>query len=73
MKFLHTVNFILLVVGGLNWGLEVFGFGIEGFVGSSIANIVYILVALAAVIELFTHRDYCKHCEVKSGTPTQSV
>lgn len=73
MKFLHTLNFILLVVGGLNWGLEVFGFGIERFVGSSIANIVYILVALAAVIELFTHRDYCKHCEVKPGTPVQSM
>ncbi len=73
MKFLHTINFILLVVGGLNWGLEVFGFGVERFIGSSIANIVYILVALAAIIELFTHKDYCKHCEVKGSTTMQSM
>lgn len=69
MKLLHTLAFILLVVGGLNWGLEVLGFGVERFVGSGIANIVYILVALSAIFEVFTHKDYCKHCEVKSSTP----
>lgn len=66
MKNIHTITFVLLVIGGLNWGLEVFGVGIESFVGSSIANIIYILVALAALYEAFTHKDACKHCEVDS-------
>lgn len=71
MKGLHTVTFILLVVGGLNWGLEVFGWGIASFLSAGIANVVYLLVALAALVEIFTHRDACKHCEPKS--PVQSM
>lgn len=63
MKGLHMVTFGLLVIGGLNWGLEVLGFGVERFVGPSIAQIIYILVALSAIFEAVTHKDACKHCE----------
>jgi uncharacterized membrane protein YuzA (DUF378 family) len=69
MKNLHTIAFVLLIIGGLNWGLEVFGFGVERFVGSSIANIIYILVALSALYEAFTHKESCKHCEAAPTKP----
>lgn len=69
MKNIHTIAFVLLIIGGLNWGLEVFGIGVERFVGSSIANIVYILVAIAALYEAFTHKESCKHCEVAPTKP----
>ncbi len=56
MKTLDVVSRILLVVGGLNWGLvgaakfdlvaAVFG------AGSMLANIVYVVVGLAAIVQL---------------------
>jgi uncharacterized membrane protein YuzA (DUF378 family) len=70
MKSLHMLTFILLIVGGLNWGLEVFGWGIGMFLPAGIANVVYLLVALAALVEVFTHRDACKHCEPKAPMQT---
>ena len=59
---IHKVTFILLVVGGLNWGLEAFGYGLGNYVGETPAMIVYILVALSALYEVFTHKKNCKEC-----------
>lgn len=64
-KLVHLVAFGLLVVGGLNW-LLVGAFDLnlvtmllgEG----TAANVVYILVGLAAVLEMFTHKGRCKDC-----------
>ena len=71
MKVLHIIAFILLVIGGLNWGL----IGIGGFVGANwnviglllgsvpvVAWIVYILVGLSALLLLFTHKKDCRTC-----------
>jgi len=61
MKTVDVVAGILLVVGGLNWGLvgaakfdlvaTIFGGG------SALANIVYILVGLAALYEILSVRS----------------
>lgn len=62
------VTWILLVVGGLNWGLEVFGWGIGSwsFLPSGVVSVVYLLVGISALVEIFTHKGNCKHCEVKA-------
>jgi len=65
------VAFILLVIGGLNWGLV----GIGGFVGAnwnvvdlllgswpSVEWIVYILVGLSALWLAIGHKKDCKEC-----------
>ena len=65
------VAFILLVIGGLNWGLV----GLGDFAGSnwnlvnlllgswpSIEWIVYVLVGISAVWLLITHKKNCKEC-----------
>lgn len=62
MKALHMVSWILLVIGGLNWGLEIFGYGVGQYLGGALANIVYALVALSALYQLFTHKKDCKIC-----------
>ena len=65
MKGLHMVTFILLVVGGLNWGLAAVGYNVvEMLLGSwpAVVQIVYILVGLSAVVELATHKKDCKAC-----------
>ena len=69
MKGLHMVTYTLLVIGGLNWGLEAFGTGIGHWLSWNITMIIYVLVGLSALFEAFTHKSNCKCCEVKGSAP----
>ena len=64
------VTWILLIIGGLNWGLEVFGWGIGGFLPSGASQLIYVLVGISALVEIFTHNNNCKECcAPKVGSP----
>lgn len=69
MKTLHMVAYVLLWVGGLNWGLVgLFGFNlVEVVFGSwpAVVSLVYILVGVSAVYTAFTHMGECKVCSKK--------
>jgi uncharacterized membrane protein YuzA (DUF378 family) len=69
MKALHMIAFVLVVVGGLNWGLVgAFEFNlVTKLLGSwpMIETIVYVLVGLSALLLAFTHKSDCKTCESK--------
>jgi uncharacterized membrane protein YuzA (DUF378 family) len=75
MKVLHTVTFILIVVGGLNWGLVgAFDFNlVNKLVGdwSMVEKVIYILVGLSAIVEVATHKSVCKMCAPSSGSMSQ--
>jgi len=62
--------FILLVIGGLNWllvGLANWDLGaLFGGVEAPVSRLIYVLVGLAALWELFTHKKGCMHCQKKS-------
>ena len=71
MKNLHFVSWILLIVGGVNWGLM----GLGGFMGSdwnvvgmllggmpALEDLVYVLVGLSAVYEVISHKGNCRAC-----------
>ena len=74
MKALHMIAFILLAIGGLNWGLV----GLGWLVSSSDWNvvhmilsssmqleaIVYVLVGLSAVWIVLGHKKDCKMCSM---------
>ncbi len=62
MKALHMIAFIILVIGGLNWGLEVFGVGIGNYLPSGVATTIYALVGLSAIYEAVTHKKNCTAC-----------
>lgn len=57
MNAVDYISWILIVVGGLNWGLVgLFDFNLVDSLfgaGSGLAKIVYILVGLAAVYAIF--------------------
>ena len=62
---LHMVAFILLIVGGLNWGLTAIGFNVVNMIFGSwpiVEQIIYILVGVAAIYEVVTHKQNCKDC-----------
>ena len=59
------VAWVLLVIGGLNWGLDALGWNlVNALLGSwpSLVKLVYILVGLSALLELFTHKKNCRQC-----------
>ena len=65
MELLHKVAFVLLVVGGLNWGFEAFDYNlVEKLLGTwpAVVMVVYILVALSALYLALTHKTHCKAC-----------
>lgn len=71
MKFkLHTITFILLVIGGLNWlVLALFNWDISNVLGgmdSWVSKAVYILVGLSAIYEASTH-GRCRDCKPNAG------
>jgi uncharacterized membrane protein YuzA (DUF378 family) len=68
MKAFHMATWALLIIGGLNWGLEIFGYGVGQYLGATLANIVYALVALSALYELLTHKKNCKVCSAASSS-----
>ena len=78
MKAFHSISFILLVVGGLNWLLVGLGMWFGGnwnvvnlVLGSWgwLEALVYVLVGLSAIYLIVTHKSTCKHCE--AGAPAQ--
>jgi len=63
-KMLHTVSFILLIAGGLNWLLiGAFQMDLVASIFGGYAKIVYILVGLSAIYTLVTHKSMCAACK----------
>jgi uncharacterized membrane protein YuzA (DUF378 family) len=72
MKALHVIAFILLAIGGLNWGLVGLGWlsgsqdlnVVHMILGGSmqLEAVVYVLVGLSAVWLLVTHKKTCRDC-----------
>lgn len=61
------IAYILLLVGGLNWGLQgAFGWelgnNLLGGMDTGVARTIYVLVGLSAIYVLFTHKRDCKGC-----------
>ncbi len=67
MKILHMVAFVLLVIGGLNWGLMGIMPGynlVEMLLGAwpMVVNVIYILVGISAIVLVATCKGGCESC-----------
>jgi uncharacterized protein len=68
MKILHIVAWVLLIIGGLNWGLvgvadvdlvaKIFG------AGSVLSRIIYILIGLSGIYGIYA----CSTCKDKCSS-----
>ncbi len=60
------VTWILLVVGGINWLLAVFGYELGGWLfggmDQPVSKVIYLLVGLSAIYAILTHKNNCKMC-----------
>ena len=61
---LHKIAFVLLIVGGLAWGLQAIGYGLDRWLPANLLMIVYILVGLSAIYEAVSHKNLCKECSM---------
>jgi uncharacterized protein len=72
---LHKLTFFLLIVGGLNWllvGLAGWDVGeIFGGQAAGISRIIYVLVGLSALYEIFSHKKTCKTCDMPKASMPQ--
>ncbi len=72
MKALHSISFILVIIGGLNWllvgvaGMDVGN--LFGGQGAIVSRVIYVLVGLSAIYLVATHKSSCKNCESTSST-----
>lgn len=70
MKVLHCIALILIVIGGLNWLLVgVFGWDVGvifGGAGAIGARVIYIVIGLAAVLVMVSHKKHCHSCGTSS-------
>jgi uncharacterized membrane protein YuzA (DUF378 family) len=71
MKSLHGISFILVIIGGLDWGLVALGNWMGAnwnvvnlLLGSwpTLENIVYLLVGLSAIALAVGHKKDCRAC-----------
>jgi uncharacterized membrane protein YuzA (DUF378 family) len=70
MKALHSIAFILVVIGALNWLLVGLGVGnlVVMIIGATVVtDIIYILVGLSAILLVATHKKSCKECTASSA------
>jgi len=68
MKALHSIAFVLVIIGGLNWGLVALGSYMASnwnvvnlLLGSwpTVETAVYLLVGLSALLLVFKHKGCC--------------
>lgn len=62
MKIINLIAAILLIVGGLNWGLVgLFNFDLVTYLfgATGLTKLVYILVGASAVWQAFNFRGMC--------------
>ena len=64
---LHKVTYVLVLIGALNWGLEVLGYGLGNYLPAGLMTIVYALVGLSALYEVFNHKNLCRNCAPQSS------
>ena len=71
MSFIHLIAFTLIIIGGVNWLLVgVLNWDIGNIFGgqdATVSRVIYILVGLAAIFEIATHKGRCKTCETVMG------
>lgn len=70
---LHAIEFVLVIIGGLNWGLIALGnwMGenwnvVNLLLGqwSDLENLVYLLVGLSALALVIGHKKNCRMCGI---------
>ncbi len=84
--FCSKVAWVLVLVGGINWGLVGVGMlmgsdlNVVGLIlgSGTLAAVVYLLVGISTLVSIFgcpckKCKDGCKDCQVSAPTPTSSM
>lgn len=72
MKSLKIIAWVLLIIGGINWGIVGLfpDYDLGNIIGQGLARVVYILVGISTIIVL-SHKKRCNKCSVDHvGSPS---
>lgn len=76
MKTLDIVIWVLLAIGGLNWGMVgIFGFDlVEALFGirTFLTRMIYTIVGIAAVYDIVMIKSVCKRWDMHFGTTSHA-
>ena len=64
-KHAHMIAFVLVMIGGLNWGLTALGYNVVNMILGAwppVEMIVYLLVGISAVYLIVSHKGTCSTC-----------
>lgn len=65
MKIIAWISFVLVIIGGINWGLVgFFNFNLVELLFGAVPvlmRIIYALVGIAAIIMIFASPKLCRH------------
>ena len=76
MKAIHVISFILVIVGGLNWGLTALGFNVVNMLLGAwpmVEKVVYLLVGLSAIYLVISHKKDCMCCKASMPNTSSSM
>ena len=74
MKSLKKIAWILLIIGGLNLGLDgISEHNLINSLGSGTARTVNVLVGVSALVALFSCKSGCKKCNNDRKPPERGV
>lgn len=68
MRIIDVIATILLIIGGLNWGLSLFGVNLVSALfgeGTDLARLTYGLVGLSAIWKIFAWKNCSSRCDSK--------
>lgn len=75
MKIIKKIAFVLVIIGGLNWGIYgLIGYDlVDVFIGSipMIARILYVLIGLSALYLIINKYTVCRCCLGNCSTCAQ--
>jgi len=58
MKLVNNIAIILLIIGGLNWGIiGIFNYDIVRTIFGEFANFIYILIGVSTIVFIFEHNN----------------
>ncbi|MDZ4690268.1 DUF378 domain-containing protein [Terricaulis sp.] len=76
MKAINLITLLLIIIGGINWGLEALGYNlVEALFGADtgVAKIIYGLVGLSALWQLTPFVKALRTCEVAAEANVRTV
>ncbi|MDD4251284.1 MAG: DUF378 domain-containing protein [Candidatus ainarchaeum sp.] len=64
MKIIDTITLLLIIIGGINWGLSAFGYNLVNMLVGAFPPVDMVVYVLVAVSALYQIKNLIKGCQL---------